>query len=237
MKIRTMVFVAFTMTLVGAIGYYIGSSNREVSSDQQLISNSTTESKQVSSINENFVEEPNQGQTSVSSMALSVSEQIVGGPEQQRQETEEYCANEAQKLDRSTPSQKALTQQTQTASQESRPIQASTCLATSRFTPQKHLERQLEDLQEYFKTQEKNLRKRGLPPEQHNIIISRMQADYDAQKYAIEQVKQQLGAIQKLINTGAITPEAGNEAMWRLVLPEKTHEALFQKPTQPEIGQ
>jgi hypothetical protein len=230
MKIRTMVFVVATMTMVGAIGYHLGSSNREFSLNQQLISNPLTKAERAPSVKEGFVKDMNQEQTFESSRSLVDSKQIEDGFENQERKTGEFNANEAHEPDYSTSSPKALTQRTQTSSQELRSAEASTSLTKWGFTPQKHLDRQLEDLQDYFKTQEKNLRMRRLPPEQHNIIISQMQADYDAQKYALEQIKRQLATIQKMINTGAITPEAGNEAMWRLVLPERTHEALFQKP-------
>ncbi len=236
-KIKSLLFAAIAMTLVGAIGYYIGSSNQEESSDLQLVSNPMTEIKRIPSTKKNIVEEMGQEQIAASLTSLTASKQTEGGLEHQKQKASEHYASKVRESNQSVSLSKISTQRTQTGSQELRPIKASNSFVMSKFTPQKHLDKQLEDLQNYFKVQEKNLRERRLPPEQHNILIARMQADYDAKKYALEQAKRQLETIKKLINTGAITPEAGNEAMWRLVLPERTHEALFQKPTQPEIGQ
>src|SRR3972149_2682907 len=101
MKIRTMVFVVVAMTLIGAIGYYIGSSNREESLDMQLISNPVVEIKQVTSTEKNIVEETSQEQTSVSSTSLTVSKQIEVELEHQKQKTGEYYANEVREPDRS----------------------------------------------------------------------------------------------------------------------------------------
>ena len=54
-------------------------------------------------------------------------------------------------------------------------------------------------------------------------------------KLRSQQETQQLQQVQSLVDQGNITPEAGREAMWRMVLPQETQRAMFssQRETSP----
>jgi hypothetical protein len=126
--------------------------------------------------------------------------------------------------------------QTQSISQELRTTGIRNVPASG-FTPQHYVDRQLNQLREFYEPRVNSIESSVMPVEEHNALIRRLQAEYDAKKYPLLQVKEQVDTLQKMINEGVITSEAGNEAMWRLVIPERTHEALFPKSNQPENKQ
>lgn len=98
------------------------------------------------------------------------------------------------------------------------------------------LDKNLTDLQDYYKAKEQNLRKYKLPPQGHNQVVAGMQAEYDQAKLAVAGVRTQLDNIRQGITSGQIDPELGKQAMFSLVLPKETLEAMYPRPTKSGQG-
>lgn len=76
---------------------------------------------------------------------------------------------------------------------------------------------------------------------QLNQLNSKYQGALNQERYRVDQQVQSIKRIQTLVNSGQIAPDAGQEAMWRMVLPSETERAMFQaagRQQQPySIGQ
>ena len=102
------------------------------------------------------------------------------------------------------------------------------------ITPYSILDSQLLELKRTTQQQEYSLvrrvRQEQISNQQYSSEISQLQGQYDAQRNRILNTKKSMGIIKNLVAQGSISPEAGKEAMWRLVLPEETQRAMFQRP-------
>lgn len=68
---------------------------------------------------------------------------------------------------------------------------------------------------------------------QYNKLAGSFKNDLQRATQPFEQKNQQLQTIQRLIQQGHITPEKGNEALWRTVLPQETERAMFAQEARP----
>ena len=96
-------------------------------------------------------------------------------------------------------------------------------------TPYSILDNQKQQLWAYYENKEQQLRARRLPRAQHSAAIAAMQSEYDAKKFRIQSMRNQLDEVNKLVPD----PTARNEAMWKLVLPQETSAAMFQTERAP----
>ena len=63
---------------------------------------------------------------------------------------------------------------------------------------------------------------------QLNQLNSKYEGALNQERYKADQQVQSVKRVQDLINAGQIAPDAGQEAVWRLVLPSETERAMFQ---------
>jgi len=95
--------------------------------------------------------------------------------------------------------------------------------------------------QQYLKSQYDNelnaIQNQFLTDEQFNDQVNRLNAKYQGiinrENFKVQQQVQEIQRIQALVDAGQITPDAGNEAMWRMVLPPEIEKALFQAEKKP----
>lgn len=98
-------------------------------------------------------------------------------------------------------------------------------------TPYSILDNQQRQLQDFYESQEQQLRMRRLPKARHNAEIANMQSGYEAQKFRITSMRTQLDNIRE----SDIDPTLRDEAMWKLVVPPEHAAAMFptvKKPTE-----
>ena len=96
------------------------------------------------------------------------------------------------------------------------------------------LEQQRNFLQQQYNMELEALRKTSRNEKEFRSNVAQLIAKTDIQlnkfQFQHQQQIQQIRQIQNLINDNKISIQAGNEAMWRLVLPQETEAAMF--PTQ-----
>ena len=103
--------------------------------------------------------------------------------------------------------------------------------------PLQILQGQLQESEQFLETQYNNelnsLKQQLLTDQQFHNKLCQLNAKYQEMlntgRYKMKQQVQQIKQIQNLINDNKISIQAGNEAVWRLVLPRET-KAMF--PTQ-----
>ncbi len=101
--------------------------------------------------------------------------------------------------------------------------------------PLQILQGQLQQYEQFLRTQYNNelncLKRQHLTDRQFHNKLYQLNAKYTAMlntgRYKVTQQFQQIKQIQKLINDNKISIHAGNEAMWRIVLPYETEDAMF----------
>lgn len=103
-------------------------------------------------------------------------------------------------------------------------------------TPYSVIEEQSRARYGFYQSQEEELKGQMLTDTDYNKGVVGIQKQWDRDKEALAQGKRSLDKIQKLMDEGLITPEAGNEAMWRLVLPGETEAAMFPKEVKAPTG-
>ena len=96
-------------------------------------------------------------------------------------------------------------------------------------TPYSIVENQLQERYGYYEAQEKELKGQMLTDTQYNKSVAGLQEQWGADKENITRNKRQLDQLQDFVKKGIITPEAGAEAQWRLVLPPEAQAAMFPK--------
>lgn len=105
--------------------------------------------------------------------------------------------------------------------------------------PKQILTNQSKKTQDYIQSQQQReldiFRKTRFPNRneainQLNQLNSKYQGLLDQEKFKSDQQFGQLKQIQSLVDAGQIDPDAGQEAMWRLVLPLETERVMFPKP-------
>lgn len=114
---------------------------------------------------------------------------------------------------------------------------------TGDVSPTNVVEQDLTQLKDLYKRRVENIQSqfKGQPMTEDSVAqykrtIFNLQSEYDVKKANIIKQQNQLQLIQKLIDQGAITSEAGQQAMWRLVLPSETEQAMFPKEPTERIG-
>jgi hypothetical protein len=96
------------------------------------------------------------------------------------------------------------------------------------------IDQQAGTLKQRFGEQFKRLQSQNLPPEQHNKILAGMQADYDAEKYKLSDIRTQLDGIQSAIESGVVDPALGQQTQWKLAAPHMA--GAFRPPAQEPRG-
>lgn len=105
------------------------------------------------------------------------------------------------------------------------------------MTPESMLNQGLMDLQTQAKSQEEELKRIKLTDKQFAISIRDLQTNYNRQKSTIQNGQKQLRTVQGLVSQGLITSEAGERAMWRMVLPQDVEREMFPTGEPPsELG-
>jgi len=94
------------------------------------------------------------------------------------------------------------------------------------------IDQQAGTLKQRFAEQFKRLQGQNLPPEQHNKILARMQADYDAEKYKLSDIRTQLDGIQSAIESGVVDLAMGQQTQWKLAAPHMA--GAFKATQEPE---
>lgn len=95
------------------------------------------------------------------------------------------------------------------------------------------VDNQLMDLRKTTQQAENRLRRVPMSNQQYAGEILQLQGQYDAGRNKILGIKKNMALVKSLIDQGSITPEAGEEAMWKLALPDDVQRAMFQKPEKP----
>ena len=103
------------------------------------------------------------------------------------------------------------------------------------ITPYSIVDNQLTELNRTTQQVEYGLKRTSMPRQQLVGEILQLRDQYIASKNKILGTKKNMELVKNLVAQGSISQEAGKEAMWRLVLPEETQRAMFQRPKQPEI--
>ena len=108
---------------------------------------------------------------------------------------------------------------------------------TTGINPFTILDKNQNELKEYYKRREKTLRGYNLPQEAHNKAIAQMQQEYDESKFKFISTRLQLDDIKRGMASGQIDPMGGLQAQMQLVSPQGTVEAMFPKPQrQPTVS-
>lgn len=98
------------------------------------------------------------------------------------------------------------------------------------------LDKNQNELKEYYKRREKTLKGYGLSQEAHNNAIAQMQQEYDEGKFKFTSTRLQLDDIKQGMASGQIDPANGLQAQMQLVSPRGTVEAMFPKPPTKQRG-
>ena len=94
-------------------------------------------------------------------------------------------------------------------------------------TPQGIISQNLAALQKQFGDQVQQLKQRASGPKDFNPALAKLQAEYDQTKAGIMTKKTELDSMQSMVDSGLINPEAGQEASWRMVVPDEVAVAMF----------
>ena len=88
-------------------------------------------------------------------------------------------------------------------------------------------------LKSQYADEARTLEKQTLSDAEFRKQAEKLNAKYknlmDRRRFQAEQQMQQFKSIKSLVNAGQISSDAGNEAMWRMALPEETERAMFPK--------
>lgn len=98
------------------------------------------------------------------------------------------------------------------------------------------LDKNQNELKEYYKRREKTLKGYGLSQEAHNRAIAQMQQEYDEGKLKFTLTRSQLDDIKQGMASGQIDVINGQKAMMQLVAPQGTVEAMFPKVKAEQRG-
>ena len=98
------------------------------------------------------------------------------------------------------------------------------------------LDKNQNELKEYYKRREKTLKGYGLSQEAHNNAIAQMQQEYDESKFKFTSTRLQLDDIKQGMASGQIDPANGQKAMMQLVAPQGTVAAMFPKQPTEQRG-
>lgn len=102
--------------------------------------------------------------------------------------------------------------------------------------PYRVLNKNQNELKEYYKRRESTLKGYKLPQEAHNRAIAQMQQEYDKSKFKFTSTRLQLNDIKRGMASGQIDPDNGVKAMMQLVSPQGTVEAMFPKVKTEQRG-
>lgn len=89
------------------------------------------------------------------------------------------------------------------------------------------LDTQLKRLNETTRIREQELKTRRLVPQDYTNEIYSLQDNYTKQVSQLKQLRNNMKQVQLLVNAKHISPEEGKKAMWRMVLPLETEQAMF----------
>ena len=101
---------------------------------------------------------------------------------------------------------------------------------TNALDPFTILDKNQNELKNYYRRREKILKGYGLSQEAHNNAIAQMQQEYDESKFKFTSTRLQLDDIKRGMASGQIDPDNGVKAMMQLVSPQGTVAAMFPKP-------
>jgi len=102
-----------------------------------------------------------------------------------------------------------------------------TRIPRKQLDPASMLKDDFEQIKIKFLDREKELRKNSKNDNEFKAGLTELQGEYDKYKAQFEQQAKQLNTVNTLTQQGAITPEAANEAMFRMVVPPETAAAMF----------
>ena len=102
--------------------------------------------------------------------------------------------------------------------------------------PYRTLDKNQNELKNYYKQREKTLKGYGLSQEAHNNAIAQMHQEYDEGKLKFISTRLQLDDIKRGMASGQIDPDNGVKAMMQLVAPQGTVAAMFPKQPTEQRG-
>jgi hypothetical protein len=98
------------------------------------------------------------------------------------------------------------------------------------------LDKNQNELKEYYRRREKTLKGYGLSQKAHNNAIAQMQQEYDEGKLKFTSTRLQLDDIKQGVASGQIDAINGQKAMMQLVAPQGTVAAMFPKQPTEQRG-
>jgi hypothetical protein len=102
-------------------------------------------------------------------------------------------------------------------------LQFNTLPATNTDDPFTILDTKFKQLNQVTRLKEQEFRTKRAGPE----VVTALQTEYNNQINKLKQLRNNLLQIQSLVSQNKITKDAGEKAMWRMVLPEETSRAMF----------
>jgi tetratricopeptide (TPR) repeat protein len=100
-------------------------------------------------------------------------------------------------------------------------------LSGQELTPDSIINKQLDDLLSIYREEENKLRNIPMSDKEFANEIHKLQSRYDTEKFGILEQRRRIEIIKKMVNSGAIKSEVGEEAMWRVVLPPELLQAYI----------
>lgn len=94
-------------------------------------------------------------------------------------------------------------------------------------SPYDILDNRAKEIQQYFQRQGRILEQTQLTNTQFQKGLMALKAGFDEQMFRQNQYRQQLKTVESMIQKGNISPQAGQRAMWQLVMPSETAKAMF----------
>ena len=95
------------------------------------------------------------------------------------------------------------------------------------MNPREIAEQQYKQIHNQFSQQEDILMNTEMSDEDFNNSMQQLQSKYTEVKSKFDASMAELDTVERLTQQGAITPEAANEAMFRMVVPSETAAAMF----------
>ena len=95
------------------------------------------------------------------------------------------------------------------------------------MNPREIAEQQFKQIHNQFSQQEDILMNTEMSDEDFNNSMQQLQSKYTEVKSKFDASMAELDTVERLTQQGAITPEAANEAMFRMVVPPETAAAMF----------
>lgn len=102
------------------------------------------------------------------------------------------------------------------------------------MNPREIAEQQFKQIHNQFAEQENILQNTEMSDEDFNNSMTQLQSKYAEAKSKFDSSMAELNTVERLTQQGAITPEAAEQAMFRMVVPPETAAAMYPKQAAPE---